>query len=947
MSNLVTQHIPNLIGGVSQAAPSLRLPTQCDEQVNCRNDVVEGMGKRPNTQLNYQYGLGVPANGMVIPEDFQWFDLERDSEENYKLAVSTDAIRVFDAKSGTEYPVEYAPVANDLVAQQTHEERLRAYFQASGVLEPERNFSVLQSFDTSFILNKSVPVRPVLEPIGIEPTVLEQTRYTLSLKKHTSDRTLVSGVRRSRRKDVDDVRHISYNYYVLTIAGTTYENENVGSSMNTITRWAYELIEAAYPAADVIQNGYNIDVVVAAGETVSISGSCRSRVTEFPSGQAQTPYYRNTTFITSREYPDTVAVYNPSIEGALWYIKQADYKTAYFVELNGVECSIETPEATSSQARDGLKTVNLTADMAQAINDRQADHGCSAQQYGNVLFIARLDGTDFTITASDDLGGKASYAVKRYVNEFESLPPEAPEGFQVEVRGNPETEVDPYYVQFTKFDADTGNTGGIWKETRKYNIDYRLDPYSMPIALKRVQNQPQTDSNPSGIGFVIDVFNWAERTVGDEDTAPFPSFISDLDDRGRIVRPRTVKDIAIHKNRLVMVSEENLIMSEAGEFLNFFPTTVITVLDSDPIDVALNINSVSPIEHILEASGILFLFAPDKQMKVEYEGVLSVKTVDVRVLTSYEVNTMIKPFVVGDSIHFWQREKTENHLMEYYQYSTEGLWTARPLTKHVPRYIEGSPMKSMASPANNVIFTLCRDAGGSYSNILYVYNYYKEGEQLSQSAWQKWEFSSDVLDMTVKEDELYLTVKRPDGHAGGDPALQTYSERIVLKGRTELEAELGHRVFLDAVEEVDENFTVDPLNDSRQIVRYAGRYFVGFPYQQLYRFSEMFARSDDKVLTRGRLQVGHIFLNFTDTTKFTVEVVRGGREARVTAYSGRVVGSLANLIGSVPITSGQKAISVHSKSTSTTITILNESPQDAVFQTADWEGSFTQRARRI
>ncbi|WP_456237727.1 phage nozzle protein [Marinobacter similis] len=50
MGQLVSQDIPNLVGGVSQQAPSLRLPTQCSEQINCWNSVVEGLMPRPATK---------------------------------------------------------------------------------------------------------------------------------------------------------------------------------------------------------------------------------------------------------------------------------------------------------------------------------------------------------------------------------------------------------------------------------------------------------------------------------------------------------------------------------------------------------------------------------------------------------------------------------------------------------------------------------------------------------------------------------------------------------------------------------------------------------------------------------------------------------------------------------------------------------------------------------
>ena len=48
---LVSKSIPNLINGVSQQPPSLRLPTQGEAQENGLSDVVDGLKKRPPTKF--------------------------------------------------------------------------------------------------------------------------------------------------------------------------------------------------------------------------------------------------------------------------------------------------------------------------------------------------------------------------------------------------------------------------------------------------------------------------------------------------------------------------------------------------------------------------------------------------------------------------------------------------------------------------------------------------------------------------------------------------------------------------------------------------------------------------------------------------------------------------------------------------------------------------------
>ena len=52
---------------------------------------------------------------------------------------------------------------------------------------------------------------------------------------------------------------------------------------------------------------------------------------------------------------------------------------------------------------------------------------------------------------------------------------------------------------------------------------------------------------------------WGNRTCGDLDTAPDPSFIG-----------FPINDVFIFKNRLGFLADENVILSQTKEFFNFF-----------------------------------------------------------------------------------------------------------------------------------------------------------------------------------------------------------------------------------------------------------------------------------------------------------------------------------------------------------------------------------------
>ena len=62
--SLISLQIPNLIQGVSQQPPQMRLPSQLEEQINAYPSLTEGLTKRPPT--NHISRLATDADASFI-----------------------------------------------------------------------------------------------------------------------------------------------------------------------------------------------------------------------------------------------------------------------------------------------------------------------------------------------------------------------------------------------------------------------------------------------------------------------------------------------------------------------------------------------------------------------------------------------------------------------------------------------------------------------------------------------------------------------------------------------------------------------------------------------------------------------------------------------------------------------------------------------------------------
>jgi hypothetical protein len=177
------------------------------------------------------------------------------------------------------------------------------------------------------------------------------------------------------------------------------------------------------------------------------------------------------------------------VNQALVYVRQADYSTPYFVELNGKAYAYTTPDPSTAATEGSITTEKIAERLKE---EMQKDPAIallfSIQQFKSSLLIKRLFDPfgvfpDFTIGAYDGLGGTALKAVKNEIQNIEDLPRWAKRGMVLKVTGDPGTVEDDFYVEY--FTDSTPEDGGVWKETIGPNMLKAFDRSTMPHVLER------------------------------------------------------------------------------------------------------------------------------------------------------------------------------------------------------------------------------------------------------------------------------------------------------------------------------------------------------------------------------------------------------------------------------------------------------------------------------
>lgn len=635
----------------------------------------------------------------------------------------------------------------------------------------------------------------------------------------------------------------------------------------------------------------------------------------------------NKTKVTAKDTTNLTAS-RPS--EAMFYVKQGDYKTDFTIRVkyNGstYTATKQTQDSSNAANQADVRTNKISTDLYNGLN---LPSGFTKELLDNVIYIKRDDGAAFDVEATDSRGDTFIFAFKGQVSDFKKLPPRGKEGFLVEVVGDNQKGQDDYYVQLQ--DPD-GNGQLVWREVAKPSIEKQFDASTMPHQLIRT----------TGGTFEFKPVDWAERKAGDDDTNPFPSFVGNK-----------INDVFFHRNRFGFLSEENVIMSEASSYFNFFQNTVITFVDSGPLDVAVSNNQVSILKHAVPFSEQLLLFSDLTQFKLASDDILAPDTVSIDVTTQFEASLRSKPVGAGKYVFFPTRRGKWSGVREYFVDTDTETNDAADITSHVPSYIEGEVTK-LAASSNEDTMLILTDAN---RDEMYIYRYYWNNTEKLQSSWSKWKFGGDVLNVDFNKSEINMIIKR-----GSDVCL----EKINLSTDTAIDdMDANHAVLLDRrVKLTSGGTTTMPYTDSTTIyVKEDGQTFpasdlstnltaghivyAGVPYTFKYKFSEQVIKNENAPVTIGRLQIRNWNLVYNDSGFFTTKVTPTKRNTTTKVFTGRNLGSLNNVIGTVSIDSGTFSFPVLAQATEVDISLESNSFLPCNFQSAEWEGFYVLRSRRL
>ena len=704
--SIVSRNIPTLLRGVSQASDATKQPDHADIQENADSSPVQGLQKRGGLQY-----LATLSN-FPTDSNVHVHTINRDLDERYVAVFSDEAVKVYDI-NGTEKTVNtpdgvsYLDTSNPRGEIKTVTVADYTFVVNTSVktkMNPALTTGPYQAIDTTGNGSNDTFLTLTNSAIVFVNQATNKTDYTLMVSDSTTYTDPGTGSTGSRKVIIspeDDTNEINTNKIATRfkngLTGTTdFDSDHVtlyGAALSTTDDDGFQIKQNG-PVLWIYKNDgsdFYIDTTDSQGSTqITLIKDSVQTFTDLPT-------IAPNKFVVEVKGDDTTNFDN-------YYVK-------FIVKNSNVSDGVLQEGRWEETAKLGIEKQFDYSTMPHVLI-RQAD--------GDFIF-AEADGGNYT-----DCNTAGTYS--------------QPNTDAVTITSNNHGLSSSDSV---KFDFTSGNAvDGTFSITK---INDNSFSFTAAGSLSTSGNVNFGKVNNSTLP------KWPERTVGDLDTAPDPSFIG-----------TTINNVIFFRNRLGFLADDNVILSRVSQFFNFFPETVTTIIDSDPIDVAASNTKVSILKHSITMGEQLILFSDQTQFILSSSSdTLTPKTANVVVATEFESSTQALPVGSGNSIYYLTKKGLFAGVREYVTQKDVEIKDASDITIHIPKYIPVNIFKLAVSTSEDVLILL----GTDNPNKIYINRWlYGDNFQKILNSWSTFSINSSrsILNIDFINSDLYMVIRNSD-----------------------------------------------------------------------------------------------------------------------------------------------------------------------------------------
>ena len=421
--------------------------------------------------------------------------------------------------------------------------------------------------------------------------------------------------------------------------------------------------------------------------------------------------------------------------------------TTYSIDIK-IGTSTQTATYTTPNSADVNTILNQ---LESGINGMTGAHAnITVTKLANSLELTSTDAMD--IHAQGGLDNKGLTAVEDEVASVGELPIKSVQNRTVKIV-NTNSSADTYWAKFVAHDGVSGE--GYWEETRDPGVSPGLNNSTLPHEL----------INTAVNTFTFQKITYEDRLVGDDETNSHPSFINE-----KIVSG------FFHGNRLGFLSQDNVIMSQSGDFFNFYFKSAQTTIESDPIDISCSSIKPTALHAALPTAQGVVLFSENQQFLMFADaGVLTPATTTIRALSNYEMDRNIEPVDVGTNLNFITKTPGYSRVFSMVTRGQQDNPQVLDLSRVVKEWISPDVDQLISSPQNSMIAM-----AGQSLNEVFIFRYYSDGKENLMEAWTSWLMPGTVQFIETHSDDMYAVTKQGNQFVLSKAALSQSPEQAII-----------------------------------------------------------------------------------------------------------------------------------------------------------------------
>ena len=778
----ISQKIGNLIGGVSQQPDTNKFNGQLRSCDNFYPDTAIGLTKRPGLR-----GISKLANAVA---DGTWFPIFRDDQEKYIVQFSkAGALKIWSANSGLQQTVN--AVAAESITYATH--------------KSADELQTLQINDYIFVLNRTKTVEAGTTAAATQAsfgfvtinTVAYSSNYTITLDNAVNFNyaTPLTSAPPQAALNVNDIvsnlaasitanaNYVAYGIgntiFISRVNGGNFALSAVGGNAGTsITAFKGSVTSAAQLPKSFFKD-WKIKVE---GSTDSDTDDYWVKFVTSDGTSAGAGFWEET--IAPGVIQDLNATTMPHViireaNGTFTY-RQLDLASAGGAgptSISGIPTSVTIAGAASGGHVVGeifAVTGGTGNNLRLSVDKVQSSSSSVSSAANSSSYIKQTLLRTVTVPSGRNF-------VKTYIYNWTWFF----NGIQIGVTDkNPSTN--PLVIGNTIY-YQNGAFQSIGNEVRA-GITANTTVNGVISAISVVQagqgyTASNTVSNVAGDTFTIVSVNtapiqgdfsrlkfWKNREIGDAETNPMPSFVGS-----------PIDAISFYKNRIVFTSRQNVICSQAGDYFNFFASTVITIVDSDPVDISASTLKPIRLKHAISTPQGLLLFGDNAQMLLSTTTeAFSPKTAEINLLSTLSQTDRIAPVDIGSSYIFIEEGLKASSIYEMAITDINTKPQSTELTRPLPSYIPAAIVDMQVSQSAGTLALLSKQE----TRNLYLYRWFQLGEN-RVSGWFRWIMPSDVEFFTFDHDILFVVTKHGSNYVLSRMSLltDTPAESLLFEGQ--------------------------------------------------------------------------------------------------------------------------------------------------------------------